>query len=144
MATRDERFRQAAWAYGAYGVVYWLGGLTLAAAGHGPRGMERRGVAWFVVGALLIVIVPWLLVRDRAWFDRWMLTRRDFARLVALAVGLRAIEVARLARVPRSPEASVVSVLGAGVPLAAGAWAFCVVTLVTAAMLVRAGWGRPA
>src|SRR5262245_59806540 len=69
MATWDDRFRQAAWTYVAYGVVYWLGGLALAQSGLGPRGMERGGTAWFVIGALFVVGFPWLLVRDRPWFD---------------------------------------------------------------------------
>ena len=43
MAAQDERYRQAAWTYVVYGVVYWLGGLALARSGLGPRGMERGG-----------------------------------------------------------------------------------------------------
>jgi hypothetical protein len=139
MATREARYRQAAWTYVAYGVVYWLGGLVLASGGLGPRGMERGGTAWFVVGALFVVVFPWLLVRERGWFDRWVLSRRDFARVLTLLVALRAIEVARIARMPR---AETVSVLGLAVSLRAGAWAFCLLTVVTAVMLVRAAWSR--
>ena len=142
MGTRDDRFRQAAWTYVLYGVVYWLGGLALAAAGRGPRGMERGGVAWFVVGALFVVVFPWLLVRERAWFDRVVLSRRDFARVLALLVAFRAVEVARLALASRPPDASRVPVLGVGVPVDAGAWVFCLITVVTAAVLARAGWSR--
>lgn len=139
MATRDARFRQAAWMYVGYGVVYWLGGLALAAAGLGPRGMERGGAAWFVVGALFVVVIPWLLVRERRWFDRWVLSRRDFARVLAVLVLLRAVEVARIARAPR---AGTVAVLGIDVPMGAGAWGFCLLTVATAVMLARAGWSR--
>jgi hypothetical protein len=139
METRDRKFRQAAWSYVGYGVVYWLGGLALATAGLGPRGMERGGTAWFVVGALFVIVFPWLLVRERRWFDRWILSRRDFARVLTLLVALRAIEVARIAWAPR---AETVSVLGLDVPMRAGAWAFCLLTLVTAAMLARAAWSR--
>jgi len=139
MATRDEKFRQAAWTYLGYGVVYWLGGLALAAAGLGPRGMERGGAAWFVVGALFVVVFPWLLVRERGWFDRWILSRRDFARVLTLLVVIRAIEVARIARAPRGET---VSVLGLDVSMRVGAGAFCVLTLATAAMLARAAWSR--
>jgi hypothetical protein len=139
MATREARYRQAAWTYVAYGVVYWLGGLVLASGGLGPRGMERGGTAWFVVGALFAVVFPWLLVRERGWFDRWVLSRRDFARVLTLLVALRAIEVARIARMPR---AETVSVLGLDVSLRAGAWAFCLLTVVTAVMLARAAWSR--
>lgn len=139
MATREARYHQAAWTYVAYGVVYWLGGLVLASGGLGPRGMERGGTAWFVVGALFVVVFPWLLVRERGWFDRWVLSRRDFARVLTLLVVLRAIEVARIARMPR---AETVSVLGLAVSLRAGAWAFCLLTVVTAVMLARAAWSR--
>jgi hypothetical protein len=141
MATRDARYRQAAWTYVGYGVVYWLGGLALASAGQGPRGMERGGTAWFVVGALFVVVLPWLLVRERGWFARWLLSRRDFARVLTLLVALRAIEVARIARMPR---AETVPVLGLDVSTRAGAWVFCLLTVATAIMLARAAWGREA
>jgi hypothetical protein len=141
MATRDERFRQAAWAYVAYGVVYWLGGLALAQSGLGPRGMERGGAAWFVVGGLFVVVFPWLLVRERGWFDRWVLSRRDFARILSLLVAIRAVEVGRIAWTPR---AETVPVLGLEISLRAGAWVFCLLTVVTAVMLARAAWSRQA
>src|SRR5262245_37313399 len=140
MATRDDKFQQAAWTYVAYGVVYWLGGLALAQSGLGPRGMERGGTAWFVVGALFIVVFPWLLVRDRPWFDHWVLSRRDFARILTLLVALRVAEVARIAWTPR---AETVSVLGLDVSMRIGAWAFCALTIVTTVMLARAAWSRP-
>ena len=132
MATRDERYRQAAWAYAVYGVVYWLGGLALAAAGLGPRGMERGRWAWFVVGALFVLITPWALTRQ------WRL-RRAFTAVLALLVAYRALEVARIAWTPR---AETVSVLGIDVSMRLGAWAFCLLTAVTAAMLARAAWSR--
>jgi hypothetical protein len=139
MAARDEKFRQAAWTYVGYGVVYWLGGLALAIAGLGPRGMERGGTAWFIVGALFVVVIPWLLMRERGWFHRWILSRRDFARVLTVLVALRAIEVARIAWAPR---AETVSVLGLDLPMRLGAWAFCLLTVVTAVMLARAAWSR--
>jgi len=137
----ETPYRQAAWTYVVYGVVYWLGGLALAQSGLGPRGMERGGAAWFVVGALFVVAVPWLLVGERAWFDRWILSRRDFARVLALLVGIRALEVARIARAPRAES---VSLFGVDVSMQAGAWTFCLLTIVTAGMLARAGWSRGA
>jgi hypothetical protein len=136
--TRDQRFRQAAWTYLAYGIVYWVGGLVLMAAGLGPRGMPR-GAAWFVVGALFVVAIPWLLVRERGWFERWVLSRRDFARILTLLVVLRAIEVGRIALSPRS---ELVSVGGFAVPMSLGAAVFCLITVVTAAMIARAAWSR--
>jgi hypothetical protein len=136
---REARYRQAAWTYVGYGVVYWLGGLALASGGLGPRGMVRGGMAWFVVGALLVVVFPWLLLRERGWFHRWVLSRRDFARVLTLLVAFRAIEVARIARAPR---AETVSVLGLDVSMRAGAWTFCLLTVVTAVLLARAAWSR--
>jgi hypothetical protein len=137
----EARYRQAAWTYVAYGVVYWVGGLVLARSGLGPRGMERGGAAWFVVGALIVVVFPWLLVRARGWFERWILSRRDFARILTLLVALRAVEVAWIAWAPR---AEAVSVLGLAVSLRAGACVFCLLTVVTAVMLARAAWSREA
>jgi hypothetical protein len=136
---REARYRQAARTYVGYGVVYWLGGLILASGGLGPRGMERGGTAWFVVGALLVVVFPWLLLRERGWFDRWVLSRRDFARVLTLLVALRAVEVARIARAPR---AETVSILGLAVSMRAGGWVFCLLTVLTAVMLARAAWSR--
>jgi len=139
MADREARYRQAAWTYVAYGVVYWLGGLVLAIAGLGPRGMQRGGTAWFIAGGLFVIVIPWLLLRERGWFHRWILSRRDFTRVLALLVALRAVEVARIARAPR---AETVSVLGLAVPMGLAAGVFCVLTIVTAAMLARAAWSR--
>ena len=141
MATLEAKFRQAAWVYVAYGVVYWLGGLALAAGGLGPRGMERGGLAWFVVGALFIVGLPWLLARERDWFTRWVLSRRDFARLLTLLVALRAVEVARIAR---ARAEDVVIVQGVTVHLGPGAWGFFLITVVAAVALARAAWSREA
>lgn len=139
MATRDEKFRLAATAYVVYGVVYWLGGVVLAAGGLGPRGLERGGLAWFAAGAVFVVVVPWLLLRERPWFDRWVLSRRDFARVLTVLVGIRAFEVARIAQAPRTEA---ISAFGMTVPLRAGAWAFFLVTVVTAGLLARAAWSR--
>ena len=141
MASRDQRYRQAAWTYVAYGVLYWLGGLALAQSGLGPRGMERGGAAWFVVGALFVLIFPWLLMKERGWFARWILARRDFARILTLLVAVRAVEVARIARLPR---AEAVPVHGLEVPMRVGAWAFGLLTIFTAVMLARAAWSREA
>ena len=49
------------------------------------------------------------------------------------------VEVARVARAPRSET---VPVLGLAVPMSVGAWAFVLVTALTAVMLARAAWAR--
>lgn len=141
MTPADGRFRQAAITYLGYGVVYWLGGFVLAAGGLGPRGTERGGVVWFLVGAAFIVVVPALLLRERGWFHRWVLARRDFARVLTALILYRAVEVARIARAPR---AATVPVLGLELPLAVGAWVFCLLTVATAVMVARAAWSREA
>jgi hypothetical protein len=138
--TRDAKFRQAAWTYFAYGIVYWIGGFVLISAGLGPRGMSGGGT-WFIVGAILVVGIPWLLMRERAWFERWVLSRRDFARILTLLIGLRAIEVARIALSPRS---ELVSVGGFAIPMSLGAAVFCLITVLTAVMVARAAWSRAA
>ena len=137
--SRDAKFRQAAWTYLGYGVLYWLGGLALMQAGLGPRGMTPGGAAWFLVGALFVVVFPWLLMRARPWFERWILSRRDFARILTVLVALRAVEVARIAW---SPRTELVSLGGFAVPMRVGAGLFCLVTVATTLMLLRAAWSR--
>src|SRR5438309_11325499 len=77
-----DRFRLAARAYLVYGVVYWLGGFYLATQGVGVRGgrMMQAGVVWIVLGLVLVGLIPYLLAQRRAWFERLILSRRDFAR----------------------------------------------------------------
>jgi len=94
MALTDAKFRAAAGAYLIYGIVYWVGGVYLAWHGVGVRGeAARAGVAWIVVGLVLALGIPALLSRRRAWFERWVLSRRDFARVLTGPHG-----VPRLAR----------------------------------------------
>jgi len=85
MLTAD-RFRDAARAYLIYGIVYWIGGVYLAWHGVGVRGgrMMQAGVLWIVLGLGIVIAVPYLLARRRAWFERWVLSRRDFARILSL------------------------------------------------------------
>ncbi len=98
---------------------------------------------WFALGALIAVGFPWLLVRRRPWFERWVLSRRDFARLLAVLVFARAAAVAWLAL--NRPESIRMPRLGSGVPTSpAGAWAMALVALVTGVMLARAGWAPEA
>ena len=131
MATRAEKFRQAAWCYFAYGLIYWLGGVYLAAHGIGAG----SGLAWLAVGAVFVVLFPWLIARgSRGTGYLW------FVRVLSLAVIWRAIFVARTVVAPKFPS---VPLPGGGVlPMRAAAAAFLVVTLATAAMLARAAWSR--
>lgn len=129
MATREEMFRQAAWAYFAYGVIYWLGGLYLA-----TRGIAiGRGTIWFALGILFIVVFPWLISRGpRGKGYLW------FTRILTLLVAYRAFEVARVALAPRFRSVPLPG--GGEIPMALGAGIFFLITLATAAMLARAAW----
>src|SRR2546427_1913137 len=80
-----DRFRDASRAYFVYGVVYWIGGVYLALHGIGARGsMATAGVTWIVLGLVFVLAIPYLLRRPRPWFERWVLSRRDFARVLTV------------------------------------------------------------
>ena len=131
MATREEKFRRAAWAYFAYGVVYWLGGLYLA-----TRGLTvGRGFFWFVLGAVFVVVFPWLIARgSRGTFSLW------FTRILTLLVAFRAFGVGRVMIAPTVPSVPLPG--GGEIPMSVGAGLFFLITLVTMAMLARAAWSR--
>jgi hypothetical protein len=129
MAAREEKFRQAAWVYFTYGVIYWLGGFYLA-----TRGIAiGRGALWFVLGAIFVVVLPWLIARGSCGKGYlW------FVRILALFVAYRAFEVARVALAPRFRSVPLPG--GGEIPMALGAGLFFLIALVTAAMLARAAW----
>ena len=137
MTSREAKFKQAAWTYLIYGIIYWFGGLYLQTRGLGPG---RYVAFWFVVGAILVLSVPYLLSREVRWFERWVLSRRDFARIMTALVVFRAFEVGRIAL--RGGAASMPAVGGGILPTQIGAWVFFLITLGTAVMLARAAWGR--
>lgn len=143
----DDRFRLAARAYFAYGVVYLVGGLYLVAHGVGVAGAELPGaratavVRWTLVGLIPLVVIPFLLRRPRAWFERWVLSRRDFARLVAAFMAVRAVAVLRVALRPET--ASVPAPWGGDIGFRTGAAVFFVVTVAALALVVRAAWAAP-
>ena len=136
MNALEPRFRRAAWTYLGYGVVYWVTALWLQLTMLPARGPL---LFWFGAGALIAVGVPWLLYRPRAWFERWVLSRRDFARILAVLVAVRAVLVARLALA--GPESMRMPSLGGGVPPnTSGAWLMATIAAATAVMLARAAW----
>lgn len=129
MATRETRFKQAAWTYLAYGAVYWLGGLYLA-----TRGLAiGRGIIWFVLGAIFVTVFPWLIARGHKGKGYlW------FCRILTVLVAFRAFGVGR---VMLSPTISSVPLPGGGqIPMSLGAAVFFLITLATGAMLARASW----
>jgi len=137
-----DRFRLAARAYLVYGVIYWLGGFYLALHGVGVRGgrMVQSGVAWIVVGLVFLVLVPYLLARRRAWFERWILSRRDFARILAAFMAVRAWHVLQVALRPET--ASVPAPWGGEITFRLGAIVFMAVTVAALLVIARAAWAE--
>ena len=138
MSAIDGRFRVAARAYFVYGVVYWLGGfwLWLHDVGRG----SIWSVVWILVGATLVVLIPFLLRRRRPWFERWILSRRDFSRIVTVFMFARVLAVARV--VFRADTAVVAAPWGGAISYRAGGAVFLVVTVAALALVARAAWAR--
>jgi hypothetical protein len=147
-AGEGDRFRAAARAYFAYAVVYWIGGVYLVWHGVGIPGpitpSKRAGyvVFWALAGLVPMFLVPYLLRRPRAWFERWILSRRDFARIVALFMAWRSVEVLRVAL--RSTAATVAAPWGGDVSFRIGAALFFLVTVAALALVARAAWAGSA
>jgi hypothetical protein len=139
----DDRFRTAARAYFVYGLVYWLGGVWLAWQGIGVRAggtIVWAGLGWLVAGLVFVVLVPFLLRRRRHGFERWVVSRRDFARILALFMAFRAWKVLQIALRDETP--SVPAPWGGTVSFRAGAVVFFLVTVVASACIARAAWAE--
>ena len=91
----------------------------------------------------IYIEVPCLdwICRRRAWFERWLLSRRDFARILTLFMAWRAIEVLRVAL--RSATAMVAAPWGGEIPFRLGAVVFFVFTAVALVLVARAAWASP-
>ena len=139
-----DPFGLAARAYLVYGVIYWLGGSYLATQGVGVRGdrMMQPGVVWILLGLVLVGAIPYLLARRRAWFERWVLSRRDFARVLTAFMAVRAWHVLRVALRPET--ASVAAPWGGEVTFRAGAIVFMIVTVGALLLIGRAAWAKEA
>ena len=137
-----DGYQVAARAYLTYGVIYWIGGIYLAAHGVGVRGerMMQPGVAWIVLGLVFVVAIPYLLARRRAWFERWVLSRRDFARILTLFMALRAGHVLKV--VLRPETATVSAPWGGEITFRAGAILFLLVTVIALLLIGRAAWAE--
>ena len=135
-----DRYQLAARAYLIYGVIYWIGGVYLAAHGVGVRGerVMQAGVAWIVLGLVFVVGIPYLLARRRAWFERWVLSRRDFARVLTLFMALRAWHVLKV--VLRPETATVAAPWGGEITFRLGAIVFVIVTVAALLLIARAAW----
>jgi hypothetical protein len=141
----DAQYRLAARAYFAYGLAYYVGGLFLVWQGVGVMGaMEGRRAStlafWALAGLVPLLGVPYLLSARRGWFERWVLTRRDFARLVAIFLAFRAWKVAQV--VLHHPGASVPAPWGGMMSFRVGGAIFLIVTVAALASVIRAAWGH--
>jgi hypothetical protein len=146
MTDGDGRFRAAALAYFAYGIVYYVGGLYLIYQGVGVMGGGRRGsfVFWSIAGLVPLLLIPYLVAARRRWFERWVITRRDFTRLVAIFLAIRALLVGQTAFMKGHGAAVAAPWGGVLITFQVGAMVFLVVTLAALVMVVRAGWSRAA
>ena len=147
-AADDDRFRTAARTYLVYALIYEVGGVYLVSQGVGvPAGAGARGrlvytIFWALVGLVPLLGVPYLLRRPRAWFERWVLSRRDFARILAVFMAYRAFKVAHVAL--RGETASVAAPWGGRITFRAGALVFLAVTFVALVSVARAAWDAEA
>ncbi|MGH7314459.1 MAG: hypothetical protein ACREJV_14890, partial [Candidatus Rokuibacteriota bacterium] len=134
-------FHTAARAYFLYGLVYLIGGLYLVTQGVGARGSRMTaGVEWVAVGLVLLFGIPYLLSRRRMWFERWVLSRRDFARLLALLMAVRGWAVLRVMFRPEA--ATVAAPWGGELSFRVGAAVFFVITVAALIFVARAAWQR--
>lgn len=129
MATRQEKFRQAALSYLVYGGFYLAGAMYITMTGVVGRAVTwQRGSTWFGIGAILVLLFPWLISRGYVWFTR----------LLAVLVLFRAVGVALVMLKPTIPVVPLPG--GIELPMRAGAFFFLLMTLGTDWMLVRAAW----
>lgn len=141
-----RRFGAAARAYLVYGVCYYVGGLYMLWHGVGVAGsMEGRRIDallfWAIVGLVPMLLIPYLIARPRALFERWVLSRRDFTRIVALFLLFRAYKVGQI--VLHHHGGSVPAPWGGAISFQVGAAVFTLVTLYALVMVAWAAWASP-
>jgi hypothetical protein len=88
----------------------------------------KVGMIWFGIGAVMAVLIPWLISRRYVWFTR----------LLALLVLVRVVGVLRVIVTPTIPMVPLPG--GFEVPMRVGALLFFLVSLGTGYMLARAAW----
>src|SRR2546422_440739 len=100
--------------------------------------MSRPCGTWRRRGLVVVVALPCLLRRPRPWFERWVLSRRDFARVLTVLMAVRAWHVLRV--VLRPETATVAAPWGGEVTFRAGAAVFFLVTVVALLFVAVAAW----
>lgn len=134
-----DRFRDAARAYLVYGIVLFLGGAWLELQGVGTRGGALvSGIEYLILGLIFLVGIPYVLRRRRVWFERWVLSRRDFARVLTALMAYRAYRT--LVTVLRPETASVAAPWGGEVTFRVGGSVFFFVTVVALLFVAVAAW----
>ena len=129
MAIQQVKFRQAALSYLIYGCLYLAGAAYVVASGVSGRAMTgRSALVWFGVGAILIILFPWLISKGYVWFTR----------VLVLLVLFRSVGVVRV--IVRPTIAAVPLIGGIELPMRLGAFLFLLLTLGTGYMLARAAW----
>ncbi len=139
----ERRCRIAARGYLVYGIVYYVGGLYLLWHGVGAMGaMEGRRFStlgfWALAGLVPMLVIPYLIAARRGWFERWVFSRRDFTRVVALFLAFRAYKIGQV--IARPHGGSVPAPWGGSITFEVGAAIFFVITLGALAVVVRAAW----
>ena len=147
MSDLDARYRIAARGYFGYGIVYYVGGLYLLWHGVGVMGaMEGRRFRtiafWALAGLVPLLLVPYLLRARRRWFERWVFTRRDIARIVALFLAFRAWKITEV--VVHHHGNWIPAPWGGVITYQVGAAIFLVITIGALAAVARAAWARDA
>jgi hypothetical protein len=95
-------------------------------------------MTWIILGLVFVLAIPYLLRRPRPWFEHWVLSRRDFARILTVLMAVRAWYVLRVALRPET--ASVAAPWGGEIPFRAGAAVFFLVTVVALLFVAVAAW----
>jgi hypothetical protein len=128
----NARYRQAAWAYFVYGLVYMTGAAQLGLTGASSRAMESSGFFWYLLGALVMLGFPLLINKGFKWFTR----------ALVLLLGVR---IYGLILVMLGPTASeMVPLVGCWeMSKSVGALIFAVVATATMLMLSRAAFMPP-
>ncbi len=145
MRDAEARFRIAARGYLLYGIAYWIGGLYLLSQGVGVMGStegRRLGTMafWAVAGLVPLLGIPYLLQSRRGWFERWVFSRRDFARVVSLFLAFRAWKIGQV--VVPGHGGSVPAPWGGTISFRVGAVMFLVITVSALAAVARAAWAH--
>jgi hypothetical protein len=83
-------------------------------------------------------VIPYLIARPRAAFERWVLSRRDFTRIVALFLLFRSYKVGQV--ILDHHGGSVPAPWGGTITFQVGAVVFTLITLYALVMMIRAGW----